>query len=287
MPEANNTQDERLRCLWERRGQLTPAEFVELYQLVHAVLLRYATNPAISSLLQQLPYETEDYIQQFITYRIVQGRGGNVYHAGALCLFFRNFLLDCVESERIPGNFGTGGDPEAGEGSVENENLPLPPGWQPAQPVVEAVLAEAGLTMDTVREKARAFLAETCQPADRIMLRRHYFTDNTDEYFLHMVHLAEAYTIPAYHYRATQLGVVIPGALHAAGARFFDHYAQHTHLGRWFTGDLGCSFAADQREIFSACLQILSDVTLNEVSPIDGTLRCHDVAGNLNNGETP
>lgn len=273
MPEHQINQDTRLKDLWERRKKLTPDEFVELYQMVYAILQRYANSPRCFILIQQLPYLLEDYIQEFVAERILGERKSNVDHAGALCFFFRHFLLDHLNKERIPGNIGTGGnDPEDGV-HPEQDDIPLPPGWQAQDNKDEDLFYEVNLTIRQVEEHALNFLTQTCTINDRIMLRRHYCTDRDDEVFLRMNLLAERYDIPAYHYRVRQIGLVVPGALHGAGENFFTHYAQNTALGRWFTQTLGIEFTADNKKIFFACLKILCDVTLRTVNPTNGAIQ--------------
>ncbi len=271
MPE-HQFQDQRLRDFWERRAELTKSEHTELYQMVYAILMRYARAPKVFSIINELPYEAEDYINQFYLKRVVEGQGGNVDHAGALSLFFRRFLLDKLEKEHIPGNIGTGGqDDEDDRPAVEKEPT-LPPCWQKQDEVVEEILNEYGLDACRVQQSALDFLTD-CEIWARLMLRLHYCQNPDDAGYLRMNNLANNYQIPAYQYRAGQLGVVIPGALHRSEADFYRHYSTNTLLGRWFTQTLGVQFTAENATIFLACLKILCHVTLNRVNPLTGDIQ--------------
>ena len=271
MPE-NNDQDQRLRDFWERRAELTKSEHTELYQMVYAILMRYARAPKVFSIINELPYEAEDYINQFYLKRVVEGQGGNVDHAGALCLFFYHFLVTHNRQEHIPGNIGTGGqDDEDDRPAVETEPT-VPPCWQKQDEVVEEVLNEYGLDACRVQQRALDLLTG-CEIWARLMLRLHYCQNPDDAGYLPMNQLAKNYQIPAYQYRAGQLGVVIPGALHRSEADFYRHYSANTLLGRWFTQTLGVQFTAENATIFLACLKILCHVTLNRVNPLTGDIQ--------------
>lgn len=131
---------------------------------------------------------------------------------------------------------------------------------------------EYGLDVFKVQQSALDFLTD-CEIRARLMLRLHYCQKPDDAEYLPMNQLAKNYQIPAYQYRAGQLGVVIPGALRRSEADFYRHYSANTLLGRWFTQTLGVQFTAENATIFLACLKILCHVTLNRVNPLTGDIQ--------------
>lgn len=82
--------DAELRDLWSRRSTLDNPGWVRLYAIVTAVLANYKPRE-----LGGLPDEHADYVSGFYVDKVMRrDLLSDCYHAGALRVFFKNYLRD-------------------------------------------------------------------------------------------------------------------------------------------------------------------------------------------------
>jgi hypothetical protein len=88
--------DESLRDLWRRRDTLSEVEWAELYAAVFRIL-RYRYK----DLVAQIGSTPEESIQDFFQDKVFVVSGGELVHAGALVVFYKNYLLSRLREPRI------------------------------------------------------------------------------------------------------------------------------------------------------------------------------------------
>ena len=119
-----DTLDETLRDLWSRRPTLTKVEWDTLYLIVVRVLRR-----GYVEVLSSLPEKRDWYIQNYFIDRVLRFENpGEIYHAGALLHFFRNYLFDQIDALHalplVPGHPPNDPHPAGDMPAFGNAGLP-------------------------------------------------------------------------------------------------------------------------------------------------------------------
>lgn len=235
-----------LRQLWGNRAQLSQAQWGELYD--HVVFgLRYMCN---TPQLLSLGDTREEYIQQFFMVKVYEGDYANPAvpaHFGALCHWFRNFLLDILKSaQHARENPLNDCDDDETQQVAEDMSL---------RDQMEQVLFESGLDEASVRKSASEFLA-SLEKADHLYLACHHCPDGKAEA---LSSLAQRMRIASYHDRALKLGIT-----RKKGE--FEKGYEKTHIGKWLTQSLGFQCTRDFIQEIFAGLKILCDESLKRYS---------------------
>lgn len=255
--------DERLNDLWQRRDQLTPAEGEELYRLVHRILgeqrvAEYASLPGCSP---------EELVTDFFADKVYLPATRSAYqvssvHSGALCVYYRRYLRDRIrggaDGGAAPGRPASSGSEHDAE-TAAAEDIPD----SPREPDLPELLQEQGLSLEQVAQAALNLLNaqgrwQPLQPDGwwiRLYLGLHYCPDK--EVAMPLSALAREYDIPAYHYKARQLGITWP----RGGFQGLEAFAG-TVLGQWI-GSLGIPLQPEQTALLYGVLRILCCTALS------------------------
>jgi len=230
----------RLAELWQERDALNKAEWAQLYQLVRRVL-----KQSHYSELESLPLSIENYIDEFFRDKVFMPTtkknfaNRELSYGSVLRTFFRRYLLDRIEEiqrrkrHEVAMESENGNDEDGEKLSIED--------IKPAPPVEDDLrqLEEVGLKLKQVKLSACRFLQRS-EEWVRIYLALHTCPDNDRR--LPLNRLAQSYRIPAYHYRATQLGIT--------GRN------KNTLLGQWLIS-LGLTITSENRKVIEVVLKIL------------------------------
>ncbi|MEI6414903.1 MAG: hypothetical protein WCP34_11690 [Pseudomonadota bacterium] len=243
--------DSRLNDLWHRRARLTDREWNELHTLIGQILNGY--HPPI---LQSLADDKTGYINEFFARKVFESTSRATeqsIHAGAIRVFFKNFLHDCLDSQNR--NILSGAESLH---PVEDDDgrLHRPPEPQGDANIVLDMLAEHGLNAVRVREAAVCWLdaQESWVP---LYLGLHHCPDADAS--LPLVHLAERHAIASYHHKARKLGLTRRKDAHDQA------WFQKTLLGKWIEEDLGLTIEADNRLAIQVVLALLCEIALARV----------------------
>jgi len=226
---------ERMVQLWRRREVLTEVEWEELYKLVVRILKR--SNPQI---LRSLPEEKENYIQDFFLFKVFEPAKHNSscpYGANELCSYFNNYLTDVYRSLRPTDSIDDETDVEGGCGGSLTSMSPA-----------DSEFFDYKLTHQAVHTRAQAFL-EQLDDVGRVYLSLHMCADAPEPLYK----LAKQFRIPAYHYRATQLGITRKKGEFGVGY-------ESTQIGSWLSKDLGLEVTYNPAVL--SALKILCHETL-------------------------
>lgn len=246
----DRAQSERLVHLWNHRGDFqTEAEWTELYRLVQIRLM--TCNAPI---LLSLPDTREYYIQDFFLYKVLETAGRNttpLHGAGALCTFFRNFLIDDLRSQA----------PEDTVASYEGEDEEPPfieqfgfiPAEEKLDPTRDAI--EYGITLEKARYSARELLISLMGWL-RIILARKFCADLDDSQ--KTIHLAKELGAVSPSYHLEKLGVTKRHG--SAGNPDFSN----TQLGKWIA-----SLGVEPIQENAACMQWLFVQLCHEAQVMD------------------
>jgi hypothetical protein len=207
---AFHRHDARLAALWRHRHSLNEDEWSELYRIT-VEILRSANFKELSAFGD----EREDLIQSFfvqaVMHRALNGSTASCDHAGALYTFFRNYVIDELRSRSVKQKYVLSGDLIKNEGNDSDPDAFVeacalaanaPEAASIAQP--ESVLAETGVSPETVLTSAKSFLGSQDSWV-RLYLAYHFCPDEGDG--LPLYELAKRYQIPSYHSRAARLGI--------------------------------------------------------------------------------
>lgn len=205
---------------WRRR-KLSPGlsekEWADFYHLVIRLLLRTRLPAAYTD-----SEARQDLIHAFFVEKVLQNarttQAGDLENAHVLHGYLKRFALDELSDlagqEEIPSS-------TAVDAALMAEEMAACPvalthdDWH--------LLAEAGIDVATVNEKADRFLA-TLGEGERRMLRHHTCAEDADR--LPMDAIAKRWQIASYHYKARKLGIT------GQKGGFFHGY-EKTLLGGW------------------------------------------------------
>ena len=207
MAEVANDR-EVFTAYWLRLDVLSDVEWKAFYRLVHKALLR-CPAPELAA----LPDTRVNYIDEFFTEKLffkaqrMSSAGIQSISGGALCRFFRNYLLD--EVDRYKRNPLTEDDPEDESGADDQNEDAL----------IDEFLANS--SRDKLDDLVQSFLASLPDWA-LLMLRGHFCADDDS---VAMSKLCQG--IASYHYKAQKLGVTVKKD--AVGLVGYEH----TLLGQW------------------------------------------------------
>ena len=230
MAEAK-TDREVLTAYWIRLDGLSDTEWKAFYRLVHRALL-HCPAPELAA----LPDTRINYIDEFFTEKLffkaqrMSSAGIQSISGGALCRFFRNYLLD--EVDRYKRNPLTGDDAEDGlgtDGLDEDE-------------CIDDFLATIG--RDKLDGSIQIFLAALPDWA-LLMLRGHFCADDEA---VPMSKLCK--DIASYHYKAQKLGVTVKKD--ADGLIGYEH----TQLGQWMQS-LGVHIVPENHALMVFLLEVI------------------------------
>jgi hypothetical protein len=224
----------RLTDYWVRRDQLADEEWRDFYRYVRSALHR-CPAPELSS----LPDGRESYIDEFFTEKIffrashASESGIQSISGGALCGFFRRYLIDLLRSyQRTP--------------LLDPADMDHRPGEEPgfdADGALQDFLAHLG-GHATLNQSISEFLANLEDWAV-LMLQGHFCADDDA---VPMSALCKG--IPSYHYKAQKLGITIKrGSTDLLGY-------EHTLIGQWMMS-LGVEITAPNASIIQFLLGAL------------------------------
>lgn len=174
-------QDIELQEWWSHRDALSDPAWIQFYRLIFQSLR--ANWGKFGALLKSLPESLDFYIHDFFSRKVFEpsrredARIGAAFHTGTLCLYFRNYLLDCLDQVQRDGLPSP--EPPAGQEPAEFnvfENLQpedLHPVWDDltrSEPEVKETLEEAGLHWEQVSQEARKLIG-SLEPEDHLLLK--------------------------------------------------------------------------------------------------------------------
>lgn len=231
-------QSNRLIYLWQYRGEIQmEAEWAELYQLVHRKLM--TCNAPI---LRTLPDTREYYIHIFFIYKVFETAGRNttpLHSAGALCTFFRNFLIDDLRGQAPEDTLVSSEGEDEEPPLIEQLGVISPE--EKLDPARDAI--EYGITLEQVRHSAREFLL-TLMGWQRVILARKFCADQDEARSADKLAKELGAVSSAHHLK--KLGVT---KLHGGGGN--PDFAE-TQLGKWIA-----SLGVEPIQNNLACIQWL------------------------------
>jgi hypothetical protein len=223
--------------LWSARNDLDVAGWESLYRMTHQYL---ASCPARS--FEPGLDDRKTLIDDFFHDKIFMsaGAGGQApFGAGALCKYFRNYLVDRTrnawDAHRISADDAGTAYESCGCETEED---------------TDQVLAQIGLAVEKVAETAKTFL-QALDESDRVYLALHTCADEAEA----LSALARRFRIASYHHRAKRLGIT-----REKGE--FDAGYEKTRIGTWLNQTLGIDLSAGHRKEILAAIKILCVVSL-------------------------
>jgi hypothetical protein len=248
--------DERLNALWQRRAALSQTEWEELYALIERILSRYHP-PALGD----LPDNKADYIIEFFSIKVFEaatrtatGDASARIHAGAIRVFFNNFLLDRRDVHlRSPLRNAESLHPDENDDGEPHR----PPDLCGCTDIALDVLEENGLDAEKVRTAAARWL-DAQEPWVVLYLGLHHCPDADAS--LPLIHLSERYAVASYHHKARKLGLT-----HQKKDRN-QPWFHDTLLGRWLECDLNLAIEADSGPALEAALALLCEAAIARVA---------------------
>ena len=223
---------EVLTGYWLRLDKLTAVEWEAFYRLVRRALMRCPAG----ELVDALPDTRENYIDEFFTEKLffkaqrMSSAGIQSISGGALCRFFRNYLLD--EVDRYKRNPLTENEPDDERGTEDQRKDVL----------IDEYLATIG--RDKLDGSVQGFLAVLPDWA-LVMLRGHFCADDDA---VPMSKLCKQ--IASYHYKAQKLGVTVK-----KNAGDLIGY-EHTTLGQWMES-LGVKIIPENHALMKFLLEVI------------------------------
>ena len=233
MPQTA-TDQEVFSDYWSRRDALTASEWTDFYYRVRKALMR-CPAPELSAISDS----RESYIDEFFTEKLfftaqrAPTTGIQSISGGALCLFFRRFLIDKIRGRKQEDSLD--------ENVPDNDATPV---TTAPDNHIDKLLAHIGghealaLSVDT-------FLAQLEDWA-LLMLCGHFCAD--DDEAIAMSTLCRG--IPAYHYKAQSLGITVK----KNAANFLGY--EHTRIGQWVKG-MGVDIVPENRPAIGFLLEAL------------------------------
>lgn len=245
--------DSRLDALWNRRAELTEAEWHELYRLVQAIL-RDCNPPELAALAEPKSVYVDDFFARNVFERqakAVQPVPQRSIHAGAIREFFKNFLRDCLDSQGRNVLYGAESLHPDAEGGDE---LPRRPPDPCGCPDIEFdALEESGLSAAGVRETAERWL-DAQEPWVSLYLGLHHCPD--PDASMALIRLADRYAIASHHHKARKLGLSHHKSNRTRGG------FRETLLGRWLEVDLKLALEPEQEAAIAAALALLCEAAM-------------------------
>lgn len=229
----------RFIAYWNDRSNLSPDDWSSLYQLTHSFLAACSVRSFEAEL-----GDRKSLIDDFFHDKIFMSAGANSpapYAPGALCQYFRNYLIDRTRNAWDAHKVSSDDASDAYEGCGCDCDLD-----------VDQILAETGLEISEVADSARLFLQSLEEP-DRLYLALNTCADEAEA----LSNLAQKFRIASYHYRAKRLGITREKGQCEAGY-------EKTRIGAWLQEALGISLSAERRGEILAALKILCLVSLSE-----------------------
>ena len=214
---------------WLRLDELNAQEWESFYRLVRQALVR-CPAPELGS----LPDTRESYIDEFFTEKLffkaqrMSDTGIQSLSGGALCRFFRNYLLDHLRHYERRPIAKTNPDDE-GHSEVPDDDGQ-----------VDRFVSTIG--RDRLGHALQAFLASLPDWA-LLMLRGHFCADEDEA--APMSSLCKG--IPSYHYKAQKLGITVK-----RGADGLIGY-EHTQIGQWMES-IGVQIAPENHAVMTFLL---------------------------------
>ncbi len=234
--------DDELRGLWSRRATLDEAGWNRLYHIVYSVLAQYRPQH-----LAALPDDLAVYIHSFFVDKVYRFDLLNeCYHAGALKVFFKNYLFD--ELRTIARR--SAHEVSASETSEDGRNLDSDSKPDVAtEQLVELdsldALAQMGLHPEAVSALARQWL-HAQEEWVRLFLALSNCPDAEESEALSR--LAARYRIKSQAYKAAQLGFNWREPTYVGFGK--------TLIGQWIAS-LGIAIAPENQQPILAALKIL------------------------------
>ena len=256
----NPESESHLLSLWAKRTELYLQEVCELYQIVQSLLLSSGRrNRKIKSLIDALPYELEDYIADFLAFKIFQSPGdGMLDRSNVLTEYFRRFLISQLRKEHIYPISDPLEDKDSGE-------IPLSVVFRNGCNEIDPaeILTK---TLDDPRRVAALALEflHDCPVWARLFLRFHDCADPDDGKMMRG-RISADFKIPSYQQKAWKLGVVIPPERQPGGCLDSQYYAEKTLIGRWMRESVGIAVEAENAPVILACFKILCQAALKHV----------------------
>lgn len=278
--------EDRLRLLWRERSTLAPAQWTELYQMVHR-LLRGKCPDLVAALTGTAEEFTQDFFQDKV---LLPARSGDeIYHSGVVVTYYRRYLLDRLDRAPKPpvDTAGSDADSDASDSTAKvtdqqaldafladfggdelKQLLDLMSasmrGAAPDPRLADAVRVHLGIDLDAYTQAAWQFLdgaGDWVELDDelwwvRLYLARHFCPDNEDR--VSLSDLRRRYKIASHHHKAVKLGVSVSKQQDAAMIKFSDSYR-----GRWLTS-LGIPLDEAHRTEIAVALKILCLIALEQ-----------------------
>lgn len=238
MPHAASDR-ETLSDYWRRLDTLSDKEWAEFYGRVRMALRRCPASE-----LSALPDSRDNYIAEFFAEKIFfkaqrkQDEGIQTISGGALCGFFRRYLIDELRRRK--------------RDEPLDDDIPEVNPVVPDDPV-DSLLRQIG-GHEALAKSIEGFLAHLEDWA-LLMLRGHFCADDS----IPMSKLCKG--IPAYHYKAQKLGI----AVKRNAADFLGY--EHTRIGQWIKG-LGLDIVPENH---SAIRHLLGMICLEAAAAAEGS----------------
>lgn len=249
----------RLSELWLKRGSLSEAELVELYQRVVQAL-----SPVARRVCSNLPDTPEEYVSEFVMRKVIDLASG----------YKSNFQIQGDNEtkayiryafERFVGDIRR--QPNMGTGEEDPDVIPAPIKEDGGSPV--EVLAAAGISLDLAVEHAKGFVL-TLSRVEMLMLYYHTCMDYDDKKAerehgksaVPLSELARRYEMKNYYRIATELGIT------GKRGRYVADFSQ-AKIGRWMKR---CELRIDQdhwdemRAMLTILCGVIFDCDLDRVS---------------------
>jgi hypothetical protein len=225
---------QRLTNFWVRMESLTQEEWTDFYRCVRAALLR-CPAPELSS----LPDRRENYIDEFFTEKLffranrVAESGIQTISGGALCTFFRRYLIDLLRGYQRNSN----------SSQQDIEGVQDVDSYSEDDAAVSEFLARAG-GHEVLQRCITDFLA-TLEDWGLMMLRSSFCADDDS---IPMSSLCKG--ISSYHYKAQKLGITIKrNSTEMIGY-------EHTLIGQWIV-NLGVKIVPQNMPIIHFLLGVI------------------------------
>lgn len=217
----SDPDQKRLTEYWVRRNELAREEWEEFYLCVRRALLRCPASE-----LAVLPDQRTNYIDEFFAEKIFfraasAGRDGiQSISGGALCSFFRRYLIDLLRGNQKLCSIEADGLDTLSADKSDDE----------CDSIVREFIVHIG-GEEQLSQRIGEFLANLEDWA-LLMLRGHFCADDDA---IPMAKLCKG--ISSYHYKAQKLGVTVK----RGDAEMLGY--EHTLIGRWMTS-LGVEITA-------------------------------------------
>ena len=244
-PSSEFTQ---LADLWSRRGDLSEAQWHQLYHLVMNLLA--SSHVSEESSLSHEPGDRAALRQSFFTDKILlpaygTGRRLNpTLTPGAIAVFYKRYLLDLLRKKQRRREVALPQDERPGSADSTASETGQTSALQ--APDKAALL---GVDEQHLRARGRSFL-QAQEPWVIVYLALHFGADSAQ---LPLSTLQSRYRIPSYHYKAVRLGITAPRGGFAEPGDYAD-----TMIGRWLL-DCDIELCADNDELIRHAIKLLCE----------------------------